>query len=576
VGALLAVALFGGLITGLSPCVIPVLPVVLSGGSTATGRARPYLIIAGLVISFSVAELVGSTVLSALGLPQDFLFWLGIAALSVLALGLMVPAVGQWIEKPFSRLGASRYADSGGGFVLGLSLGLVFVPCAGPVLAAISVAAANHRVTATSLLVTVFYAVGAALPLLAFAVLARRAAGGWRALRSRLPALRRVAGVVLAVTALAIALGLVDPLQRSVPGYTSALENRVEGGSAISRQLQSLSGEHANAFAAAQAKSLATSNAAATHAKSAVTPKAASLPDLGPAPGFAGIVTWLNTPGGKPLTLAALKGKVVLIDFWTYSCINCQRSLPHVEGWYNAYKADGLIVVGVHTPEFAFEHVVSNVRRAAATLGVDYPVAVDSNYGTWDAWQNQYWPADYLIDQRGQVRAADFGEGDYSEMETNIRDLLIAGGAAQLPPPTEVADRTPTSSHLTQESYLGYNQLQYAVGTPVVQDMAAAYHAPASVPIDRLAFNGTWTDSMEYATAGAGAQIVLHFSADDVYLVMGGNGTVTVADNGTPLPPVSVNGIPRLYTLFSASSLQSGVLTLGFSPGVDAYDFTFG
>ena len=246
---LLVVAFLGGLITGLSPCIVPVLPVVVAGGSAGTNRARPFVIIAGLVVSFSLTELLGSSVLSALGLPQDFLFWLGIALLLVLAVGLMIPAIGTWIERPFARLGASRYADSGGGFVLGLSLGLVFVPCAGPVLAAISVAAANHRVDAASLFVTLFYAAGAALPLLVFAVIAQRATAGWKRLRGHLPAIRRVAGAVLAVTALAIAFGLLDPLQRAVPGYTSALENHIEGSSSVSKQLERLSGEHANAFA---------------------------------------------------------------------------------------------------------------------------------------------------------------------------------------------------------------------------------------------------------------------------------------------------------------------------------------
>ena len=191
---LLAVAFLGGLITGLSPCIVPVLPVIVAGGSSSTSRSRPYLIIAGLVVSFSLTVLFGITILSALGLPLDFLKWFGISLLLLLAIGLMIPAVGEWIEKPFARLGGSRYANSGGGFVLGLSLGLVFVPCAGPVLSAITTAAANHRVGASSLFVTLFYAAGAALPLLLFAVLAQRAVAGWQKLRAHLPLVRQLAG----------------------------------------------------------------------------------------------------------------------------------------------------------------------------------------------------------------------------------------------------------------------------------------------------------------------------------------------------------------------------------------------
>jgi cytochrome c biogenesis protein CcdA/thiol-disulfide isomerase/thioredoxin len=556
---LLAVAFLGGLITGLSPCIVPVLPVVVAGGSAGTSKSRPYLIIGGLVVSFSFTELLGSTVLSAIGLPQNFLFWLGIGLLSVLAIGLMFSFVGEWIEKPFSRLGTSRYANSGGGFVLGLSLGLVFIPCAGPILAAISTAASNHRINASSLFVTLFYAVGAALPLLVFAIVAQRAAISWKRLRSHLPVVRRTAGAILAVTTLAIALHLLDPLQRDVPGYTSALENHIESNGGIAKQLQKLSGEHANKFA--------------KNAATAV--KMSTLPQLGLAPNFTGIVSWFNTPGNKPLSLAQLKGKVVLVDFWTYSCINCQRALPHVEGWYKDYKQDGLVVVGVSTPEFAFEHVDSNVRGAAGTLGIDYPVAIDNNYGTWDAYNNEYWPAEYLIDPNGEVRAYDFGEGGYSTMESNIRSLLTANGAASLPPRTDVPDKTPTNQ-TTPESYIGYEQATYDVGTAIVHNKPLVYKAPNPVPINSFAFNGTWTDHAQEAMSGADAQIYLHFVASDVYLVMAGTGTVDVSFNGRHLSTIAVSGVPRLYTLFSGNALQTGQLNLSFTPGVQAFDFTFG
>jgi thiol-disulfide isomerase/thioredoxin len=274
--------------------------------------------------------------------------------------------------------------------------------------------------------------------------------------------------------------------------------------------------------------------------------------------------------------LGQLRGKVVLIDFWTYSCINCQRALPHVEGWYNDYKKDGLVVVGVSAPEFAFEHVVSNVKSAAGNLGIDYPVAVDDNLATWDAYNNQYWPADYLIDPTGVVRAYNFGEGGYGTMEDNIRMLLTANGIADLPSRTGVPDKTPTSTAMTPESYVGYSRLNNEVGTTVVPDKEIAYHAPASIASNSLAFGGRWTVRSEGAVAGAGATLGLQFSANDVYLVMGGEGTVGVSYNGRHLTTLAVAGIPKLYTLFSSGALQTGVLTLTVSPGVEAYDFTFG
>lgn len=560
-GELLLIAFLGGVITGISPCIVPVLPIVVAGGAIGTSRARPWLIIAGLVLSFSVTELLGSAILSGLGLPQDLLYRAGIIVLLVLAVGLLVPRVGDWIERPFARIGASSWATSGGGLVLGLSLGLVYLPCAGPVLAAISVAAAHHQVSASLFLVTLFYATGAAIPLLILALIARRAATRWGAMRRHIPLVRRTAGALLGVATIAIATGALSGLQQSVPGYLSSFANRIEGTPAISAQLQQLSGAHANSFATQQAQA----------AKIA----AVGLPDLGPAPAFRGIVSWLNTPKNRPLTIADLRGHVVLVDFWTYSCINCQRALPHVEAWYRAYRNFGFRVVGVHTPEFAFEHVITNVRSAAANLGVVYPIAVDNNYGTWDAYNNQYWPAQYLIDPSGRVRAYSVGEGDYTKMESNIRALLEANRVGSLPHRTDVADRTPTGA-LSPESYLGYQQITYDVGTPVTHDALVAYQAPATIPDGTFAFNGLWNDHAEYATSGPGAGILLRFTAHNVYLVLGGHGVVDVALGAQHRARITVSGIPRLYRLLVGSNLKTGVLALTFSSGVAAYDFTFG
>ena len=573
---LLAIAFIGGLITGISPCIIPVLPVVMAGGSTNASRTRPFLIIGGLIVSFTLQEFIGSALLSALGLPQSFLRWFGISVLFALALALLIPTVGEWIEKPFARLGTSRYATRGGGFVLGLSLGLVFAPCAGPVYSAIAAATSKHEISASLLFTALFYAVGAGIPLLVLAIAAQRATNQWSRLRTHLPAVRRWSGAILAVTTLAIALGGFDYLQTHTPGFTSSLENSVE--SSACNQLSNLSHEKENQFVVQEQHLEGHSFSCTGSGSSASTAvaKTASLPDLGKAPNFTGIVSWFNTPGNKPLSLAQLKGKVVLVDFWTYSCINCQRSLPHVEGWYSDYKKDGLVVVGVSTPEFAFEHVVSNVQSAAGNLGIHYPVAIDNNYGTWDAYNNEYWPAEYLIDPTGEVRAYDFGEGGYATMEQNIRALLAANGASHLPAETNVANKTPTSDQLTPESYVGYEQINNDVGTPIVKDASAVYHAPSTIPSNSLAFNGTWTEHSQEATAGSGAMLDLHFTADDVYLVMGGTGTVNVAENGHHLTTLNVHGIPSLYTLVSGSELQTGQLTLTMSPGVQAYDFTFG
>jgi len=274
--------------------------------------------------------------------------------------------------------------------------------------------------------------------------------------------------------------------------------------------------------------------------------------------------------------LASLRGKVVLIDFWTYSCINCQRSLPHVEAWYARYHHDGFEVVGVHTPEFAFEHVVSNVASAAGQLKVDYPIAVDDDYGTWDAYKNEYWPAEYLIDATGHVRHAAFGEGDYGVTESLIRTLLFdANPKVNLPARTDVPDKTPMTQ-LTPESYLGYDHgLPNFDGTSISENQAAPYSFPGSLPEDYLALAGTWTVGPEKITSGANARLELAFMASHVYLVLGGTGTIK-ATVGSHSQTIAVSGIPRLYTLVSSTNFEAGTLVLSFSPHVDAYDFTFG
>ena len=409
--------------------------------------------------------------------------------------------------------------------------------------------------------------------------------------------------MILGVATLAIAFNWLGALQRDVPGYTSALEDHIESTDSACTQLQHLSGEHQNQFAAANAKlegkkatcaatdqgnsqsghlvAGGTTTTTAPHATptapqkpSVFMPDKTNLPDLGRAPNFTGITTWFNTPGDKPLSLPDLRGKVVLVDFWTYSCINCQRALPHVEGWYNDYKNDGLVVVGVSAPEFAFEHVVSNVESVAGNLDIDYPVAVDDNLATWDVYNNEYWPADYLIDPTGVVRAYTFGEGGYSTMEDNIRMLLSANGVTNLPARTDVPDKTPTND-ITPESYVGDERLNNEVGTAVVPNKAIVYHVRSSIPSNSLAFGGTWTVHNEEATAGPNATLDLQFTGT-IYLVMSGQGTVGVSYNGRHLTTVPISGIPKLYTLFSGSVLQTGELTLTVSPGVEAYDFTFG
>ena len=539
-----------GVITAVSPCVLPVLPIVLAGGATG-GRRRPYAIIAGLVVSFTVFTLTATALLSALGLPQDALRDAAIVLLFVLAASLIVPRIGMLIEAPFARLSRRRAGgELGGGFVLGASLGLVFVPCAGPVLATVTVLAAQHRVGLDAAGVTFFYALGAGLVFLLVAIGGQRVA---KRLRAGKRWFRPALGVVMAAAAVGIVFNLDQTLQTDLGAYTSVLQRHTEQSSAAARRLSQLRG-----------------GGGLPKPGPSKQPNV-NLPDYGTAPNFQGISDWLNTPSGKPLTIKGLRHKVVLVDFWTYSCINCLRTLPHLRAWYAAYHRDGLQIVGVHSPEFAFEHVPANVRGAVKRLKVSWPVALDNNFSTWSAYSNQYWPADYLVDKTGQIRSIHSGEGDYAKTEAEIRTLLGIKS-----PSTSLLDTTPSEA-TTPETYLGPDRLDHTLyaGSPIVSGRPAQYKLAAALPQDAISYGGQWTLSGQTALAGRGARLELNFHASDVYIVLGGKGRVTTLLDGKPLGSINVSA-SKLYTVYSSRLERNGLLQLRFTPGVQAFSFTFG
>ena len=564
---LVLIGLVGGIITGLSPCVLPVLPVVLLGGGSAgpvtgpdtgpdaeSARRRPYLVVLGLTLSFAVFTLFGSLVLASLHLPDDAIRWLGLALLVLVGLGLLVPPLGHLIERPFYRFPQRALGTGRNGFLLGIALGAVFVPCAGPVLAAITVAGATGHIGLRTVGLTLGFAVGTAIPLLAFALAGRGLTQRLGAFRRRQGAFRAVSGAVVIVLAVALTFNLSDIIQRDIPNYFEAVGNSLEKGARAAPQ-------------GGGSVSLQACQTAALYGGS-------GLEKCGPAPAFSGIQQWLNTPGGKPVSLASLKGKVVLVDFWAYSCINCQRELPHVEAWARAYASDGLEVVGVHTPEYAFEHVPSNVAAGVRRLGLTFPVALDNSYGTWNAYDNQSWPAGYLIDASGQIRHISIGEGDYSGEEQLIRQLLgAAHPGIALPRATDVPDTTPDDAAQTPETYLGAErQRGYHGSTPYVTGQFAP---PATVPANSFALAGTWTIGQESITAGKGAGITLAFHASKVYLDVGGTGTLTVSAGGTSTV-IRVSGAPDIYTVATEQPAGDGTVTIRLSPGLQAYSFTFG
>ena len=568
--SLALIGLLGGLITGISPCILPVLPVIFFSGtqSTADGAIavkskhevlRPYRVIGGLVLSFSLVTLVGSALLSLLHLPQDAIRWVALAALVAIGLGLIFPRFEQLLERPFSRIPQKQIATRANGFGLGLALGVLYVPCAGPVLAAIVVAGATANIGLPVVVLTVAFAVGTAVPLLFFALAGQRVTQRVSAFRRHQRQIRVTAGIVTLLLAVALVFNLPAVLQRAIPDYTSSLQNKLGGGQQIQQDL------NLGGIVNDQNKEL-----------SNCTDGSAQLQNCGSAPDLKGITAWLNTAGDKPIDLHGLRGKVVLIDFWAYSCINCQRAIPHVEGWYKAYHDDGFEVIGVHTPEYAFENVTGNVKKGAADIGITYPIALDNKYSTWTNYRNMYWPAEYLIDATGVVRHVKFGEGDYNVTEKLIRQLITsARPGVALPPPVDAPDTTPQSG-LTPETYFGVGKMVNYAGTGVYDKGQANFAFPPTLPDESFALQGPWTLDYQGATADSDtSSIELNYHAKNVYIVVGGTGSLTVTRDGKTTT-VPISGPPTSHQIVTGNDMARGLLDVRSSKGLQVFSFTFG
>ncbi|MGO3326045.1 cytochrome c biogenesis protein DipZ [Gordonia sp. (in: high G+C Gram-positive bacteria)] len=573
------VGLAGGLVTGVSPCVLPMLPIVFVTGGSARGgedatssetgttatlappktastpRLRTPLIIAGIVTSFSVISLFGTLLLSALGLPDSFLRWTGIVLLTAIGVGLVVPPIAHVLERPFARIPAwTKPSERGGPYLLGIGLGTLYVPCAGPVLAAIAVAGATGQIGWRTVVLTVAFAVGAALPLAVFAAAGERLGRRLAAYRSRQRTFRTVGGTVLIVLAVALAFDAPARLQAALPGYTAAADRALSQSDAVDTAL-----------------------GCDTDGTGACAGRGSGLADCGTSPGFDGGGTWFNTADGAPLTRADLANKVVLVDFWTYSCINCLRDGPHVRRWYDAYRDAGLVVVGVHTPEFAFEKDGGNVAAAIADEHIGYPVVQDNDYAIWNAFANRYWPAKYLIDGRGGIRAASFGEGRYDEVEAGIRTLLKdANPNVRLPEPVDTHEDAAPSGTQSPEMYLspGRSAGSYA-GPGELSVGTREFTFGDSQPADTFSLSGRFEVSDESVIARSGSRVRLASTADDVNAVLGGSGRVVVHQAGHPDRSVDVSGVPRLYRLADGGD-RDRTLTFDVPAGVAVYTFTFG
>jgi cytochrome c biogenesis protein CcdA/thiol-disulfide isomerase/thioredoxin len=571
--------------TALSPCVLPVLPIALSAGATG-GRRRPLGIVVGLALSFTFATVALVYVIAAFGLPGDLLRKLAIGILLAFGIVLAVPSLAARIEALLSRFaaraGGVRTGGEGfwSGAAVGASLGFVYAPCAGPILAGVITVSASQSFTAGRLAVALSYGIGSAFVLYFLMLGGRRLTAP---LARRGAALQVAMGAVMIVVALAMwgnyDVKFQNAIASDLPGFlldpTEGLENTASARAALA----DARGESPHGVGAVAASAPAPRTGPSGEA---------DLPVLGTAPEFVDTQRWFNTPGDRPLTLRSLRGRVVLVDFWTYSCINCLRTLPYLTAWDRTYRRDGLTIVGVHSPEFPFEKDAGNVEEAIERNGIHYPVAQDNDLATWDAYGNQYWPAEYFIDSRGRVRYAHFGEGSYGEKEKIIRELLAEAGRPVAKGESGAHGIAPSTGVTTPETYLGAARAERFVN-PMLSPGTHDFGSPSSPPPNEFAYRGRWRITLESATAAGGAGLDLSFGARRVYLVLGSHGRarkVRVMLDGRPISAADAGadvhggvvrvGAQRLYSLVDLPRVEEHLLQLRLEPGVSGYAFTFG
>ncbi len=433
----LGFAFVAGVLTILAPCTLPVVPLVFGAAATG-GRRRTLGILVGFSLTFVVAAVVLASALAAAGLTTDLLRIASAVVLGLVGLTLVSSRIEAWAERglaPVAGFGKSladgRPGDGLiGGLVLGGAIGLVWAPCVGPIMAAVIATAVTHGPSLVTVLIALAYVAGAIVPIAIIAGWGRRASLAFEGAVRR-GRLRSGLGIAMLATAALVASGLDFTLEDRVAtllpaGWGGALL-AVERQPDIQQELDMLRTGRMTSPAPNGAKAVAdTSSAAGLPAAIAASlPVNIALEDLGPAPELAGIDAWINS---DPLTIASLRGKVVLVEFWTFGCVNCQHVQPYVKAWYDRYASAGLVVVGVHTPELSFERDLGNVQDAVSKADIRYPVAFDPAYATWNAYRNGYWPAFFFIDRSGRIRHTHVGEGDYDGSEQVIRELLSGPG----------------------------------------------------------------------------------------------------------------------------------------------------
>ncbi len=532
----------------ISPCILPILPIILAGSLTGSKR-RPFGIIVGFVIVFALFTFFSRAIVQTLGLDLTLVRHLSYVILLLLGVVMMSTMLTEkfgMITRGLANTGSnfSSVNDAQGGFFSGIVFGgliaLVWTPCAGPILAAVIVQSIVQESNLQGFLIIIAFSVGASVPMLLISLFGRRVTAKFSFLKSHATLFRKLLGLIIVasvvyIVSLEAGVGVETAASKNFNGTIHALE------------------------------------------------KGLDMPY--PAPAIGKDDVWINS---SPLVLSELKGKVVLIDFWTYSCINCIRTLPYIKSWYNQYHDKGLVIIGIHAPEFEFEKSLDNVKRAVVQDGIQYPVALDNDYTTWRNFKNQYWPAHYLIDKNGNVVYTHFGEGEYDVTENNIRYLL---GMNQPVAAAHTQD-APRDRDQTPETYIGYARSDhFASPEPIVNNGSGLYSFPEELGANRWAFKGRWIIFSDRAIAEeANASLKIHFKARKVYLVMGNatakpivvklhlNGKDLVAEKGKDVVQsrVSVTGHTLYEVVVQPASVEGMLEVTAESPGLEVYTFTFG
>lgn len=547
-------ALVAGILTIAAPCILLPLPIILGGSVGQKSKTRPLFITLGFVLSFAVVALLINFLVQNLGLDPNTLRTAAVIMLVIFAFFMIWPTPFERLMTHMSGLinranktGQSAGNGNFGGFILGVIVGIIWAPCAGPILGSILTLIALQKDTTQATFLLIAYAIGAGIPMLAIAYGGQALTTKVKGIAKYSSRLQQIFGVILLLLAGAIYFQYDTVIQAKLVEKFPGLGIKVEQNLIDSFQDDNLDkGSSEN-----QTKG-----------------EKVNLKNLGPAPEFTGIENWLNS---NPLTLQELKGKVVLIDFWTYSCINCVRTLPYLTQWNDTYKNQGLVIVGVHTPEFAFEKDSKNVQTAIERYKINYPVAQDNDFKTWNAYKNQYWPAKYLVDQEGNIVYTHFGEGKYDVTESAIRQLLGLDGSGN-------ADTIGSINKAkTPEIYFGSERSQYFAQQ--IKSVENSYTLPSSLSANTFAIEGLWKFDGEKATLTKGpGKVQLQFNSGKVFLVANSERPTTIKTfvDGKLAETITISG-SQLYTLFDSEDYSNHLLEIQIPDGgFEAFAFTFG